>query len=39
MTVRLQFISYERTLQSEEVNGFIKEILEGLKSAGIELRS
>ncbi len=39
MTVRLQFISYERTLQSEEVNGFIKEILDGLKSEGIELRS
>ena len=38
MTIRLQFVSYERTLQGEEVNGFVQDILKKLGENEITLR-
>lgn len=39
VTVRLIFSSKERTLEMEEVQGWIDEILKNLKEIGIELRA
>ncbi len=38
MTVRLQFVSYEGTLQLDTVNGYKAEILKLLEAKGYTLR-
>jgi phenylalanyl-tRNA synthetase beta chain len=38
MTLRFEFVSMERTLESSEISSMVDELLELLKSKGIELR-
>lgn len=38
MTIRLNFLSFERTLSVEEVNGFVKNVLDNLNTKGISMR-
>ncbi|MCR5768814.1 MAG: phenylalanine--tRNA ligase subunit beta [Lachnospiraceae bacterium] len=39
LTIRLDYCSQERTLQTEEVNGYVKEVLDAFVAKGISLRS
>ena len=39
LTIRLYYCSEERTLLTEEVNGYVKEVLDKFAAQGISLRS
>ena len=39
LTIRLDYGSDERTLQTEEVNGYVREVLDELGKSGITMRS